>query len=162
MPRHRLGVDHAALRQIRKFQVLEEQIDELVARQGEAEIVLALAVRAALGTAATAAALRTRDGVAFDVLLVAWQQMVADAAAPAAMERRFVHALRRQRDLARLVGVLDAAAGRAFVHRLADQRLGAAHEPLPVGQILATGVETAVDDVHYGACSNGVALTPPV
>ena len=71
MPSHGLRVHHAALRQIGQLQVFQEQVDELVARQREAEVVLALAVRAALGAATTAAALRTRDRVAFDVLLVA-------------------------------------------------------------------------------------------
>ena len=160
MPADALGVHHAALREIRQFEVFQEQIDELVARQGEAEIVLPLAVRAAFGPAAARAALRARDGVALDVLLVAGQQMVAHAAGGAAVERRLVHALRGQRDLARLVGVLDAAAGRAFVHRLADQRLGAAHEPLPVGEVLAAGVETPVDDVHEVACSERGLLHP--
>ncbi len=161
MPAHALGVHHPALREIGQFQVFQEQIDELVARQGEAEIVLPVAVRAAFRAAAARAALRARDRVALDVLLVAGQQVVAHAAAGAAVERRFVHALRGQRDLARLVGVLDAAAGRAFVHRLADQRLGTPHEPLPVGEVLAAGVETAVDDVHEVACSGGALFTPP-
>ena len=77
----RLGVDHPALGQVGQFEVFEEQVDEFVARQREAEIVLALAVRAAFRAAAARAALRARDGVALDVLLVAGQQMVADAAA---------------------------------------------------------------------------------
>ena len=80
MPTHALRVHHAALGEIRQFQVFQEQIDEFVARQREAEIVLALAVRAAFRASAAGAALRARDGVAFDVLLVAGQQMVAHAA----------------------------------------------------------------------------------
>ena len=45
------------------------------------------------------------------------------------------------------------------MHRLAYQRLGAAHEPLPVRQVLSAGIETAVDDMHEVACSDG-ALSP--
>ena len=56
MPDQRLGIRDLALREIGKFEVFQEQIDELVARQGEAEIVLALAVRAAFGAAAAVAA----------------------------------------------------------------------------------------------------------
>src|ERR1700693_2914875 len=132
MPTDAFAVHHAALREIGQLEVFQEQIDELVAREGEAEVVLTVAVRASLGTATARATLRAGNRVALDVLLVAWQQVVAYAAGGAAVERWFMHALRGQRDLAHLVGVLDAAAGRAFVNRLADQRFGAAHEPLPV------------------------------
>ena len=56
--------------------------------------------------------------------------------------------LRRQDDFAAFVGVLDAAAAGAFMHRLADLRLGPAHEALAVGQALAARVQAAVNDVH--------------
>jgi len=131
---------HAALGQIRQFQVFQEQIDELVTREGKAEVVLAIAVRTAFRPAPSAAALWPWDGVAFDVLLVARQQMIAQAAGRTAVQGGLVHPLRRQRDLASLISVLDAAAGRAFVHRLADKRLGSAHEPLPIGEVLAAGI----------------------
>ena len=160
MPAYALGIDHATLRQVRQFQVFQEQIDELVAREREAEIVLPLAVGTAFGAAAAGAALRAGDRVAFDILLVARQQVVAQATRGTAMERRFVHALRGQRDLARLIRILDAPARRAFVHRLADQRLGTAHEPLPVGEVLAAGIQTAVDDMHEIACSGGSFVHP--
>jgi hypothetical protein len=59
-----LGADDLALGEVRQLQVFEEQIDEFVARQGEAEIIFPVAVRAAFRSAATAPALRARDGVA--------------------------------------------------------------------------------------------------
>ena len=116
MPGHRLGVDHAALGQIGQLQVFQEQVDEFVARQGEAEIVLAFAVRSCLPTRRRLAPPCGRGMVSpGDILLVARQQVVADAAAAE---------LRRNEgsctpcagsdDLACLVRILDAAAGRAL------------------------------------------------
>src|SRR5271154_2067290 len=121
MPANALGIDDATLRQVREFQVLQEEIDEFVAREGEAEIVLPFTVGAAFGAATAGAALWAGDCVAFDILLVAWQQVVTQATRGTAMERRFVHALCGECDLARLISILDAPARRAFVHRLADQ-----------------------------------------
>src|SRR6185437_13961935 len=102
VPSDGFGVDDPPLREVWKLQILQEQIDELVAGEGEAEIVLTLAVRAAFRSAAPAA-LWPRDRIAGDVFLVAGQQVVADPAGRAAVQGRFMHTLRGQHDLTTLV-----------------------------------------------------------
>ena len=80
MPTQLFGVHHLALGQVGKLQILQEQIDELVTRQCEPEIVLTLAVRRALRPAGAAPTRRPRDRVSLDIALVAGKQMVADTA----------------------------------------------------------------------------------
>src|ERR1700722_7762878 len=161
MPAHAFGIHHPALRQIRQLQVFQEQVDELFARQSEAEIVLPLAVRTTLRAAAALTTLRAGDGIAFDVLLVAWQQMIAHAARGATVERRLVHALRGQGDLACLIRIFNGTSGRALVHSLADKRLRTAHEPLSVGEVLPARVQASVNDMHEIPVPAGPLITPP-
>ncbi len=74
----RLQVLELGLDQVGQLQVLEEQVEEFVLGQREDEIVLALAVGAALAAATAAAALRRlADLVADRELLVAGQHEVA-------------------------------------------------------------------------------------
>ena len=116
-------------------------------RQGEAEIVLTLAVRAAFRAAAHRRPAGRGMVSPSSIFLVAWQQMVADAALASAAEGWLVNALRRQRDLASLIGVLDAAVGRALMHRLADQRLARRMNRWRLARLLPPGL-AAVNDVH--------------
>ena len=139
-PAKRLGVHHPALCQIRKFEILQEQVDKLVAGQRKPEIILPVPVRTALAPGTTATAGRTGNRIPRHIFLVAGQQVVPKSAASAAAERRLVHALGRKRDLSRFVRVLDAPAGGAFVHRFADQRFSSAHEALPIGKALAARI----------------------
>ncbi len=74
--------------------------------------------------------------------------MIAQPAMRTAAELRFVNALRGENDLAAVVGVLDAAFGGAFMHRLPDLRFRPPHEALPVGEVFSARVQSAVDDVH--------------
>src|SRR5262245_13324756 len=74
----RLQVLQLHLDQVGELQVVEEEVEELLLGQGEGELVLALAVGAALA-AAPAAARGLRDLVADLVFLVAGQHVVAPA-----------------------------------------------------------------------------------
>ena len=75
----RLQVLELDLDQVRQLQIVEEQVEEFLLGQREGELVLALAVGAALAAAPAAAALRLGDLVADPVLLVARQDVVARA-----------------------------------------------------------------------------------
>ena len=147
VPRRIGALDQPALRHLRQFEVVEEEVEEFLAAEDEAELVLARAVRAALAAAAPAAARRTRDLVAGAVFLVARQHMVADAAV-AVVEGRLPDAVQRDRHLATLVGAADAALGGGVAHRVLHQRLGAAQEALPVGKAASARVEASVEDLH--------------
>jgi hypothetical protein len=156
----RIGpLDQPALRHLRQFEVVEEQVEELLARQDEAELVLARAVRAALAAAAAPAARRAGDLVARAVLLVARQHVVADAAV-AVVEGRLADAVQRDRHLASRVGAADAPLGRGVAHRVLHQRLGAAQEALAVREAAAARVEAAIEDLHSRLSREGSGPQP--
>ena len=73
----RLQVLELHLDQVRQLQVVEEQIEELVLREREGELILAFAVGTALAAASAASALRLGYLVADLVLLVAGKHVVA-------------------------------------------------------------------------------------
>jgi hypothetical protein len=127
--------------------VLEEEIEELLAREAEAECVLAFAVVG--GAAPLAAAARgALDLVAGDVLLVSRQDHLAPAAG-AVLEDRFVQVARWDRDARVAVGFGDLAAGDRARHRLADLRAVALEEALRVDRALVARVLASVDDVRH-------------
>src|SRR5690606_5624598 len=100
------------------LQVLKVEIEIFFVGQREAKFVLALAAVASL-RALPAALLRPRDGIAFDVLLVARQNVIAHAALTRTMQMRFVHAAARDRNFAAFAGILDRTARRRLTHCLA-------------------------------------------
>jgi len=105
----RLEVLELDLDQVRQLQVVEEEIEKFVLGQREGEIVLALAVRAALAAAAASAALGLGDLVADLVLLIARQDVVAQARVAAKPEGGLAQALRADGDLLRALRFRDLA-----------------------------------------------------
>src|SRR5205085_5572779 len=99
----------ALLDQIGEFEVLEEHVEELVARQRELERVLAAAVRAALAATLPVAAGRPRDLVTADIFLVARDDVIGAAGAPVVVEQRLGDPARRDRDLLAVLDVGDLA-----------------------------------------------------
>ena len=150
----------AIIPKVAEFDSVWDSLAELRPRAIVLMLVLAFAIRAAFRTTATSPPLGARDRVALDVLLVARQQVISNPTTGIAVEGRLVNALCRQGDLAGLIGILDTAAGGAFVHRLSDERLRAPHEPLPIGEVLAAGVQAPVNDVHETALSGRGPLSP--
>src|SRR5690606_13830850 len=135
--------------EVRKLQVLEEEIEELVLGKREDEIVLSLAVRARLASAAAStAALRLRDEIADLVVLVPRQDHVARAAVTAVRERWLAHALRANRDLLGAFDLGHLALLERVLDGLADVGLGPANKALPVTKALGFGVEPTIDNVH--------------
>src|SRR5882757_1008379 len=94
-----LGLGQAALGEIGQLQVVEKDIQELLAGEDKTKRVLALAFAGLLGPAA--ALVRTRQQVALDELLVAGEHVVAHPALAAA-KARLVHPVKRNADLAAL------------------------------------------------------------
>ena len=139
-----------ALGQVRQFEVFEEQVEELLPRQGEAELVLALAVRAALGAAAAGPASEGGDRVALHDTPCCRAAHVADAAARACVEAsaRGRRAPGCETSPPSSASRDAARAPERLVHGLAHQRFGPAQEALAVGEALAAWVEAAINDVH--------------
>src|SRR5262249_41218267 len=126
----------------------------------ELEIVLALAVGAALAPATAAPRrLRLRQRVPLYELLVAGQHMLAIATPRVVVEARFLDALLR--DMHHFLGV--DVAERALLDRAGDGfpegPPGQPDEALPVGVALPFRVEPAIDDVHARGLAGG--LIPP-
>ena len=105
-----LGFRELALGEIRQFQIVEEQVDEFVARQDEPESVLAVALPGAVEP--SAALTRARKHVALDEFLVSGKHHVARAAFAA--KARLIHPVERNADLAAFQDVLDVAALRTI------------------------------------------------
>ena len=140
------GLRQLPLGEIRKLQVVEEQVDEFLAGQHEAERVLTVALSRLLRLAATAL-VRARQNVTFDKLLVAGQHHVAGAAL--ATKARLIHAVEGDGNLAAFQHILDVAILRRLLDRALDQRLGPSQEALAVLQALAARIKAPIDDVHY-------------
>src|SRR5204862_1867409 len=119
---------------------------EFLARQHEAERVLAVALAGVPGLSAALAA-RPRQHVAFNKFLVPGQHVVPGAAG-SAMKARLIHAVERDANLTSLQDIGNIAATRGIAHRLLHKRLGASQEPLTVLEALAARVQTPIDDVH--------------
>ncbi len=114
-----LGLD-----EVWQLQVLEEDVEELVLREREDEIVLAFAVGAGLAAAASATtALRLRNEIADLIVLVARQHEVAVSAVAAVLERRLAHAFRADRDALRAFDLRYLALLQRILHRPRGCRL---------------------------------------
>src|ERR1019366_118473 len=137
-----------AFREIRQLQVFQEQLDELIPRQGKTEIIFPLAIGAAFGTATAVTTARTRDGVAGHIFLVARQQVIAESAVRTPPKLWFMNTLSREDDLAAVVRVLDASLGGTFMPRLSVLRFRPPHETLPVGEVFSARIKSAVDNMH--------------
>src|SRR6185437_9251665 len=137
-------VGESPLGEIGQFEIVEEQVDELVAVENEPERVLAVTF-AGPGCLSLPLA-GTRQDIALDIFLVAGKHHIADAAL--AVQARLVHPIERDADLAALQDVLDVAVLRHLLDRVLNQRLCAAQEPLPVLEAFASRVQAPVDDVH--------------
>ena len=151
-PAKRLRLDHGepALGEVGQLQVLEEQLEELLAGQHEAEGVLVVlaAVPAFAGAAAAPAALRPLDAVALHVGLVAGQDVVLQAGARLPGEARLAHPIGRHRNAAVLAEVLDILLARRLAYGPLGHVLDPPEEALPVGEALAPWIQSTVDDVH--------------
>ena len=134
--------------EVGQLQIVEEQVEELFLGEREGELVLALAVGAALAAAPAAAALRLGDLVADLVFLVARQHVVALAGVAAEREGGLAQALGADGDLLRAFGLGDLARLERVLDRLADLGLGAAQEPLAIAEALGFRIEAPVDDLH--------------
>ena len=119
----------------RQFEVVEEILHELFARQLEHEVVLPFALVAG-GLAATAAsATRARNLVALYVVGVARMHELT-LSASAMPERRFGDVLLRNGDALRALYVLDAAVSNGVRHRAANIVFDTTQKALAVGNAL--------------------------
>ena len=105
------------------------EIEELIARQDEAEGVLAGTVAA--GARLAAAAFRTRDDVAFQKVLVAGKNMLPQPFR-AAMEPRFLGSIQGNADFATFQNVLNVAILRGFIDRSLHQRFCSSQKSLTI------------------------------
>src|SRR5690606_5783778 len=101
-----LGADQAG-----ELEVLEEEVEELLARELEDEVVLVLAVLARLALAGTVASATewALDAVAGAELVVAGEDLLPDAAL-AVVQRGLGEIARRNGDLLAVLQVADGAA----------------------------------------------------
>ena len=144
-----LGVLQRRLDEVGQLQILEQEIEELLFRQREGEIVLAVAVLGALAAAAALPALRLVDAVAGDELLVAGQHPLAVAAAVGVVEHRLVDAVGRDRNRSALGGVADRALAHRLVDRLLDARARPFQEAHAVAETFVARIEAAVDELGH-------------
>ena len=148
-----VGVDllQAALDQVGKLEVLEEDIEELVARQHEQELVFALALvtskLAALACGRPGA--RFLDPVTSAVVAVAGEHPLAPPDVSGAVESGFTDAVGRDADLLAIVDIGDAAAADRFIHRPLDVFPDPLDEPPPVAEALALRVQAPVDEIGH-------------
>ena len=144
------GFLQVGLDQVRQLQVLEEEVQELLAGQGEGELVLALAAVAGFLAAAAAAAGRLVDAVARGELLVAREDALPPSALGIVVEARLADALGRDRDRLAGADVGDLAVLQGLVDGVLDLGPGPAHEALAVDQALVLGIKAPVDEVAHG------------
>src|SRR5690606_28547387 len=122
-------------------QVVEEQLHEFFARQGEGEAVLALALATLVAAAvAVAAALRAPDPVPGVELVIARMDRFA-VTAGAMAEGGLGDVLDGNLDVAAPVHVLDRALGDHVGHRMLDMALVAPDEALAVDRALLAIVQ---------------------
>jgi hypothetical protein len=146
----RLDCRDAPLGEVGEFKVVKEKVEEFVAGQSEAEIVLTLPI-VATGRAAAPAAGGSVDRVAFDEALVAGQDMIMHPAFPRASEAGLANTIGWDRDFPSPLEIGDVPISCGLAHGPLNLRLGAAKEALAVRQTLAPWVEAPVDDVHRNA-----------
>ena len=133
--------------QPRQLQVVEENLQELLARECKDEVVLGLA--GACLAAVPPAILRTRNAVAFHELAIAGRDDLAIAAGPMAKDR-LGNVLARNPDVAALLHVLHGALGQDIVHRPADLLAVAAQKAGAIDGALVSAVLAPVDYVSHG------------
>src|SRR5206468_7732180 len=131
-------------------QVVEDDLQELVARKGRGDVVLGLA-GACLATA-PGAVLRTQNAVAFPEVAIAGRDDLAIAAGPMAKDR-FGNVLARNPDVAALLHVLHGTIGQDVVHRPADLLVVAAQKAGAIDGALVSAVPAPVDHVSH---ANGI------
>ena len=145
-----VGLLDRRLDQVGQFEVVEQQIEELAARQGEDEIVGAFAVLGAfLAGAVTAALGRFRYPVSGHEFLVARKHPFAVAAGVAMAEPRFADAARRDRNLAAVAGVDDAALVDRLVDGPLDLLAGAPQKPLAVAETFIPRIEPPIYEMEH-------------
>ena len=134
-----------------QFEILEEQVEELFARQHEAEIVLAVAVAglALAGTARAALAAGFRQPVAGDEFLVARQDMVAPATAGRVLEARLGRALDRNAHRMVAVDVSDLAGRDLVVDDALEFVARPPQEALAIAQALVLRIQAPIDIVRH-------------
>src|SRR5690606_3613487 len=142
----RLGFLELLLHEVGQLEILEYEIEELLARQLEDEVVHSFARVAGPAPAARAAARRRPlDAIAGHELLVTGQHAPL-VPARAVAKHRLRNVLARDADLVAAIGVGDAPS----VHRVGDRFLDvtaeAAHETLPVDGALVAALLAAIDD----------------
>ena len=125
--------------------MLEKNVEELLARELEGEVVLVRAVPAGLVAAATAAGITTLKFIAGMILVVAREHVAPDAAATVT-ELRLGDILGGNADLFAAVDVGDAPLADRLLHRLADLAPEAADEAAAVDGALVPAVIAPVDD----------------
>src|SRR5205823_14304111 len=143
-----------SLGEIGQFQVVQEQVNKLVATENEAERIFTVAL-ACTGALATAR-VRPRENIAFDELLVSRQHHVARAAL--ATKLRLVHGIDGDADLAAFQDILDVPVLRRFLHRPLNQRLRATQKALAILETLATRIQAPVDNVNGHVSSASACL----
>src|SRR5690606_37920474 len=147
------------LDEIRKLQVLEEDVEELLARQSELELVLAIAAIARLAAAAAPALGRLLHAVADDELLVPGKDALTVTPGRGVAKLRLADSLRRDGNGLAIGRIRDAAVADGAVHHLLDLPSRPAHEALAIAEVLVLRVRTAVDEMGHGA--SFASLTRP-
>jgi hypothetical protein len=142
------GLLEVGLDEVRKLQLLEQDVEIFIAAEGEAEIVLALAVGAAFAAAPAATTLRLRQLVAGDELLVAGMDVLAGAALAGMVEARLLDALAGDVDHFLGVDISQRPLFDRADHRFLDVLAHQPDETLPVGVTSAFRVEPPVYNVH--------------
>ena len=146
------------LDQVRQLEVLEEDVEELVARKHEGEIVLALAVGRPLAAAAPAgAARRLGDLVAGAEVLVAGQDPLAPATLGRVVEMRLLDAVGRHGDRFATVRVGYAALANRLIHRPLHIGADTTDEAAAVPEAFVLRVQAAVYEIDHRVGP----LTPP-
>ncbi|MNF51782.1 hypothetical protein D3C84_331090 [compost metagenome] len=139
-----------------QLQILKQQVQVLVFRDLEHEVVSSLALirGLAFAPALTAApSLGAVNLVTGDELIVARVHHLPFAAL-ALMEMGFTDVLGRDADALALVHVLNAALGDSIRDRLFDLLLVAADEALPIDSAFVFAVEPAVDKMRHNSPLN--------
>ena len=132
------------------LEVLEEDVEELVAREREGEVVLGVPVGRAAPAGAAGAPARLVDAVAGAELLVAGQHVLAHPALARMMEGRLADSVRGHRYVAAAVEVGDPPLAQGLVHGVLDVGSDPPDEPATVSEALLLRVQPAVDEVSHG------------
>jgi hypothetical protein len=137
-------------RQPGQFEIVEEDLHELVARQGEREAILAVcaAFTAAAAAAPTAAAVRTRNAVPLLELAIARVDDLAITGRRVA-KARLGNVADRDLHFTALLHVADRALGHHVGHRTLDLRLVAPDEAFTVDRALVAVVQATIDDHRH-------------